>query len=157
MTPVRQALMRSAIGLVALVLVVGCSEPSAGARIGDGRDGVVTWEAWAGRSGTGGLCLEVRFIGRQTESICDVADEGTSTWQTDLDTGQLLVVTTAEQGATSATLTLADGTERTVDLVRAPEVTTMAIFVTPLGAGVEATEFVIQNSDGSALELVPLD
>lgn len=149
--------MRLAVGLLALVLVVACSEPPARAKIGDGRDGGVTWEAWAGRSGSGGLCLEVRFIGRQAESICDVADDGTSTWQTDLGTGQLLVVTTTEEEATSGVLRLADGTVRPVDIARAPEVTTMAIFVTPLAEGVGATEFAIQGADGSALELVPLD
>ena len=157
MTPLPQALMRSAIGIVALTLIVGCGEPSAGARIGNGRDGPVTWEAWAGRSGTGGLCLEVRFIGRQKESICDVGDDETTTWQTDLGTGQLLVVATAEPGATSGILRMADGTERSVELASAADVTTMAIFVTPLAEGAHATEFVIQAADGSALELVPLD
>jgi hypothetical protein len=158
MTPIRgKRLMPMAVGLLALVLVVACNEPPARAQIGDGRDGGVMWEAWARRSGSGGLCLEVRFIGRQAESICDVADDGTSTWQTDLGTGELLVVTTAEEGATSGILRLADGTVRPVDIAPAPEVTTMAIFVTLLEGGVGATGFVIQGADGSALELVPLD
>jgi len=157
MTSTHQARLRSAILLLALVLIVGCAEPSQDARIGHGRDGAVAWEAWAGRSGSGSLCLEVRFIGRQTESICDVADGGTSTWQTDLGTGELLIVTSDKEGASSGLLRLADGTERPVELVRAPDVTTMAIFVTSRADGFGATEFIIKSADGSALELMPLD
>ena len=158
MTPLRQRLLRTAIGLVALVLIVGCAEPSPGARIGNGRDGGLAWEAWAGRSGSGGLAPRgsASSAAKRSRSATS-AMTATSSWRTDLETGELLVVTTAEPGATTGMLRLADGTERLVDLVRAPDVTTMAVFVAPLGKGIQATEFVIQSADGSALELVPLD
>jgi hypothetical protein len=147
------------VGLfVLVVLLVGCnSEPPPEALIGDGSNGGATWAAWVKRSGDGGLCLEVRVLGRKAESLCAIDADGTSIWRPDIGADRLLLATSSEVGASSAVVRLADGTELPVDVVHAPDVTTTAIFVVPLQARVDALELIIRATDGTVLEIVSLD
>jgi hypothetical protein len=141
-------------GILAILVLAGCGTPQQ-VRVAEGDAGSGSWELWAARSGDG-LCLTVRLNATEAGSICDVAEDSTGTWRVDLGTDQLLVVTTTRDDAQAGALRLVDGTEVPVPPVRAPDVTPLTIFVTPLTDARHATDFVVEGPDGSMPERVPL-
>lgn len=148
---------RSAQGIAwvfAVLTVLGCAgEPPPEAQIGAGP----TWTASIRRENSGELCLEVQSSARPVSTLCNIETAGTSTWRADAAPGEVLITTSDEAGASSAVVRMADGSELPVELVQAPDVTTLGIFVVALPVRPVPTDLFILAADGGALEIVPLN
>ena len=145
-------------GLLALVLV-GCTGGAvhAGPEVRFAADPgqPPAWTAWTFQSGNG-ICLQIRVAGEDPESICDVRGDHSTIWRPDLAGGSLLVGVTGDNGAVSASVTLADGSQVRGEVVPAAEITPLGLFVVAIPAGAMAKQLDIQQADGTVTRSLPL-
>lgn len=139
--------------VIAAIAAVGCGgEPPLEAQIGSGP----TWNASIRQGNGGDLCLDVRSD-RPVSTLCGIEKDGTNTWRTEIGLAEVLIVTSDAVGASSAVVRMAAGHDLPVELVRAPDITDLGVFVVALPVRPVAVELVIQAADGETLETVPLD
>ena len=113
------------------------------------------WTAWTFQSGDG-ICLQIRVAGEDPESICDVRGDDSTIWRPDLAGGALLVGVTGDQGAVSAGVTLADGSQVRAEVVPAAEITPLGLFVVAIPAGATAKQLDLHQADGTVTSSLPL-
>lgn len=146
------------LGLLALILA-GCTGGAVHAgpevRFAAGPGQPPAWTAWTFQSGNG-ICLQIRVAGEDPESICDVRGDETTTWRPDLAGGSLLAGVTGDKRAVSAIVTLADGSQVRGEVVPAPEITSLGLFVVPIPTGAMAKQLDIQQADGMVISSLPL-
>jgi hypothetical protein len=153
---------RAAVAIVA-VLLAGClaacspSSDDTSVQVASGTLGGNAWVARAGLAGASGICLEIQLDGGgHPERICGLQEGESGLWRFDVPGGTFVAGTTDNAAAASAHLVLADGSEQTIAIAGAGEVTSIRFFVlaVPPGPGLDRLEII--DAAGVVIENRPV-